>query len=57
MSTVRCCCCCSWTDKVGTERGGPKVGVVIELETKDLCNFEDAVEIAVRWSGSSDSGI
>jgi hypothetical protein len=58
MSTVRCCCCCSWTGKAGIARGGPEVGVVIELE--DLCDFKDAVGIAVRCgtrSRSSDSGV
>ena len=47
MSTVRCSCSC--TGKAGIGSGGPKVGVVIELETaEDLCDFNDAVEIAVR---------
>jgi hypothetical protein len=34
-------------------RGGPKVGVVIELETvEDLCDFKEAVEMVVRCATS-----
>ena len=51
MSTDRCCC--SWTGSAGMVSGGPKVGVVIELEiVEDLCDFKDAVEMVVRCATS-----